>query len=184
MEKNINIVRIVKGGSGMKNKEMDTAMAFRQKLLSSHGCSFDVVITADYGDKIQTFSMFCKVDAVGNLKFTVTDPKTISGIEGEISDQSAAITFDDKVLAFEPIIDDVISPVTAPWILIHTLRSGYVTSSGKDGDNIRVAIDDSYKEDALHLDIWLTQEKVPVRGEILWKGRRTLSVDVRNFTFM
>jgi hypothetical protein len=49
---------------------------------------------------------------------------------------------------------------------------------------IRVAIDDSYGEDALHLDIWLDENDLPKRGEILWKGRRILSLDIENFVFL
>ncbi len=36
-----------------------------------------------------------------------------------------------------------------------TLRSGYITSAGMDGGRLRLTIDDSYEDDALHLDIWL-----------------------------
>ena len=46
---------------------------------------------------------------------------------------------------------------------------------------LRLSIDDSYEEDALHMDIWLNAENVPVRGEILYDDRRILSLDVKNF---
>ena len=59
-----------------------------------------------------------------------------------------------------------------------------VTSCGGDGEYLRLAIDDSYEEDALHLDIWLGSEDLPVRGEVLWQGRRILSLEIKNFTFL
>ena len=42
-------------------------------------------------------------------------------------------------------------------------------------------MDDSYDDDALHLDIWLNSENVPVKAEILFRERKILSLDVQNF---
>lgn len=163
---------------------MDRALALRERLLKSNGCAFDAVITADYGEKIYTFSMHCQADNHGDLTFTVTDPQTISGITGTISQQGGNLTFDDQALAFEMLADGQVTPVSAPWLLIHTLRSGYLASCGEDHDGLRVGIDDSYEADALHLDIWLDGDDLPIRGEILWQGRRVVSVEVRNFSYV
>lgn len=171
-------------GCGVKNNEMNTAMAFRQKLLQCHGCQFDCIVTADYADSIYTFTMSCKADTKGDIQFSVQEPKTISGIEGKITGDGGGLTFDGEVLAFPPMMDGYITPAVAPWVMIKTLRSGYITSCGKDGKYIRLTIDDSYADDALHLDIWLNESHLPVRAEILYDGRRTLSLDVKNFTFM
>ncbi len=177
------IVGLLAGCSAGKS-EIDRAMALRQKLLEGSGCSFDAVITADYGDKIYTFRMDCQGDKEGNLAFTVTEPDTISGITGNISHEKGALTFDDKVLAFELLSEGQVTPVSAPWLIINTLRSGYLSACGTDGENLRIAIDDSYEEDALHLDIWLDSADLPIRAEILWQGRRIVSADIRNFTIL
>lgn len=171
-------------GCGAGEAEIDRAMALRQKLLESSGCSFDAVITADYGDKIYTFTMACKADKTGDLTFTATDPETIAGISGKISDEKGHLTFDDQVLAFELLSEGQVTPVSAPWLVLHTLRGGYLSACGSDGENLRISIDDSYEDDAMHLDIWLDSSDLPVRAEILWKGRRIISVDIRNFTIL
>lgn len=171
-------------GCSEANAEMDRALALRERLLKCNGCTFDAVITADYGDKIYTFSLQCQIDSLGNLAFKVTDPESIEGIEGEISEEGGKLTFADTILAFETMAEGQITPVTAPWLLMHTLRSGYLNICGKDGDGLRIGIDDSYEDDALHLDIWTDANDYPLRGEIIWQGRRILSVDVRNFAFL
>ncbi len=163
--------------------ELDRAMALRAKLLAQ-GVRFSVDITADYGDKIQTFSMDCQTDAKGTLSFTVTKPESISGITGTVSATGGKLTFGDTALAFDLMADGQLSPASAPWILMNTLRSGYLTSGTQEGELLRLAIDDSYREDALHLDIWVDSNDAPVRGEILWQGRRLLSMDVTGFTFL
>lgn len=171
-------------GCGSGGRGMERAMSLRERLLKSNGCAFDAVITADYGEKVYTFSMHCRTDSNGELTFTVTDPQTINGITGTIGPEGGNLTFDKQVLAFEMLADGQVTPVSAPWLLIHTLRSGYLASCGEDGGGLRIRIDDSYAEDALHLDIWLNSDDLPTRGEILWQGRRVVSVEVRNFSYV
>jgi hypothetical protein len=176
------VLLLLTGCSG-KNQEMDRAMNLRSKLLSK-SVSFDAQVTADYADKTYTFTMNCKADTQGNLTFTVIEPALISGITGTVSAGGGKLKFDDVALAFDLMADGQFSPVSGPWILMKTLRSGYLTSCNREGDAFRISIDDSYRDDALHLDIWLNGEDVPIRGEIMWKGRRLLTIDVKNFTFV
>ena len=118
------------------------------------------------------------------MTFTVTKPETIAGITGSISAAGGKLTFDDQAIAFDLLAEGQLSPIAAPWVFIKALRSGYLTSSGNDGEYLRLTVDDSYADDAMHLDIWLGQGDLPVRAEILWKGRRLLSMDVGNFHFL
>lgn len=173
---------LLTGCSG-KNQDLDAAMNLRSKLLSK-AVSFDAQVTADYGDKTYTFSMNCKADTQGNLTFTVVEPEIISGITGKVSATGGKLVFDDVALGFDLMADEQFSPVSGPWLLMKTLRSGYLTSCNREGDALRISIDDSYNDDALHLDIWLNGEDVPVRGEIMWQGRRLLTISVKNFTFV
>lgn len=172
--------------SGCKNaeNELSRAMALREQILSSNGCTFDAVVTADYGDQIYTFSMACQADNQGDLTFTVTDPESISGISGTVTQKGGHLTFDGKALSFEMLADGQVTPVTAPWLLIRTLRSGYLSACGKDEDNLKLAIDDSYEDNALHLDIWIDPQDTPIRAEILWQGQRVVSIEVRNFSYV
>ena len=178
-------VSLLLSGCGLENRELDRMMAFRASLLSGMGCSFKAHITADYQTELYQFTMECRSDEQGNLHFTVQDPESISGISGEIADDKGKLTFhNDTVLAFETLTDEHITPVAAPWIFVKTLRRGYVTSCCVEDDLMRVSVDDSYREDALHLDVWFDNENRPLRAEILWKERRILSLDVSNFEIL
>ncbi len=158
-------------------------MALRAKLLSG-GCSFDVKITADYGDQMYTFGVSCSGDVAGTLEFAVTEPETISGITGRITDGTGKLTFYGTALEFPLMADGQVTPVSAPWILLKTLQGGYLTSAGTDGELTLLTINDSYAEDALQLDIWLNGEDLPVRAEILYAGRRILTMEVSGFAFV
>lgn len=168
-------------GCSGSTKEMDKGLEFRSKLLQANEVCFVAKITADYGDKVYEFSMDCQADGKGDMTFTVTAPETIAGITGCITEDGGKLTFDDIALHIELLTDDQLSPVSAPWIFLKTLRSGYLTSAGMDGEYIRLTIDDSYEDDALQLDIWINDQNLPERVEILYEGRNILSLVVSNF---
>lgn len=159
-------------------------MSLRDQMLKSNGCEFDTTVTADYGDEIYTFQMHCTADADGNVTFTVIAPETIAGISGTITDHQGSLTFDDRVLAFPMLADEQLTPVSAPWILIKTLRGGYINASAQDENGMRILIDDSYLDNALQLDIRTDSQDFPIYAQILWKGTRILSLTVSNFTFL
>lgn len=176
-------VLFLMGCSG-KRGELDRAMTLRADLLGSLGYSFDAEITADYGDKLHTFAMHCTGDNDGNVEFTVTKPETLSGITGRVSSGDGELTFDDVALHFDLLADGQVSPISGPWILVKTLLGGYLTDCVQEEDLLHLQIDDSYEDDALHLDIWLNEENLPIQAEIYYDSRRIVTMAVSNFTIL
>ena len=173
---------LLPGCSG-RGESLDPALALRSRLLSADAYSFDTRITADYGDKVYTFDMNCQVDNTGQVTFSVTAPQTIAGITGTVSAQGGKLTFDDTALAFELLADGQFSPVSAPWVLVHTLHHGYITSVADADSGYMVMINDRYDEDVLNLSVWLDHNGLPAGAEIFWRDRRVLSLTVKNFSF-
>lgn len=167
---------LLTGCSGREN-DLNIAVQLRSAILRAETCSFTALITADYGDMIYTFTLDCISDRDGNVTFSVKEPETIAGITGKITADGGAITFDDAVLAIPLLTDDQLTPVSAPWILMRALRSGYIASAGSG----RIRLDDSYADDALALDITLDDSGMPAMAEIFWKNRRILSIRVVSF---
>ena len=168
-------------GCAGQNKALEQGLKLRTQLLKSGGCTFDADITADYGDTVRGFSLQCQADEKGTIQFSVLKPDSIAGIAGTVDGEDGTLSFESTILHFPLLADQQVTPVSAPWLLMKTLRSGYITSAGSDGDSLRLSIDDSYQEDALHLDIWLNQESIPTKAEILFRERKILSLDVKNF---
>lgn len=158
-----------------------SAMELRERVLKAESYTFQATITADYGDILYTFQMDCTADSAGNLQFTVTDPETIAGITGTISREKAALTFEDKILAFPMLADGQITPVSAPWIFHNTMRSGYLSGCSQDEDGLCIYIDDSFEEKPLRLEIHTDADGLPVNAQIIWEDRRVVSMDIRNF---
>ena len=162
---------------------MDRAMDARSKF-QSFGCRFRATVSADYGDLIHTFVMDCEAEADGDVAFSVAAPDTISGITGKLTGESGFLTFDDEVLAFDLLAEGQLSPVSAPWVLLHTLRGGYLRYVSTADPGLRLTVDDSYADNAMQVDIWLDGDGHPAAAEILWQGRRILTVRVDNFEFL
>lgn len=180
----IYLVLILLCGCSSGDSQMDTALKMRKTLLESSGCAFTAVVCADFTGSTYTFSLDCNASAEGDLSFSVSDPDTIAGISGTVSGEGGTLCFDEEVLAFETIAQGRLTPVSAPWVLVKTLRSGYISACGEDGEYIRLRIDDSYAEDALQLDIWIDRQNCPVRADIYWQQQRLIAMDVRNFTYL
>lgn len=167
-------------GCSAQNRELETGLQLRTRLLNAASCTFQTDITADYGDKQQRFSLQCEADSAGTIRFSVLKPDSIAGIEGLVDGVDGQLTFADTALFFPLLADDQVTPVSAPWLLMKTLRSGCITSAGSSGSQSLLSIDDSYADNALHLDIWL-DSGLPVRSEILYRNRKILSLDVKDF---
>lgn len=172
---------IMMSGCSGRNDALNQAMELRAKLLGSGGCSFRAKVTADYSDKVHSFTMDCQTDLKGDLSFSVIAPDSVAGIQGVISGAEGMLTFEDTVLAFPLLADGQLSPVSAPWIFIQTLYSGHVKFCGMEGEEVHVSIDDSFDDDALRLEVWLDDNLLPCRGEILYRERRILTIVIENF---
>ena len=142
------------------------------------------MITADYEDVLYTFDLDCTEDISGNISFSVIQPETIQGITGILSDKQSALTFDDKVLAFPPLSDGLLSPVIAPYLFIKALRSGYISGCGKDGEGYCIYIDDTYKESPLKLQVFTNADFLPIHTDIIYCNQRILTIDISNFTIL
>ena len=175
------IALVLLTGCTGKRDELDRAMQLRANLLGCLGCSFDVAITADYGDELHKFAMACEADGRGNLSFTVTEPETIAGITGHIASGEGKLTFDDVILQFPLMADEQVTPISGPWILMKTLLGGYLTAAGEEENLLHLTIHDSYEDDALRMEIWLNEDNAPVCGEIFYDGRRIVTMTVENF---
>ena len=171
-------------GCGGADDAMDQGLSLRSRLLQASQCVFDAVITADYGDKTYTFAMGCDFDARGNLSFTVQSPDTIAGITGIIDGKGGNLTFGDTALSFPLLADEQLSPVSAPWVFMKSLRGGYITSAGEVDGCVRLVIDDRYEEDPLTVHIWLNEAQIPILAEIYYDKRRILTVEVENYRIM
>lgn len=174
---------VLLGGCASADREMEQALSVRSRLANS-GCSFRCEITADYINTVEEFTLECATDTAASLTFTVVEPESVSGITGMVSAGEGKLTFDQTVLSFPLMADGRLSPVSSPWILIETLRSGYITACVREEELLHLTVDDSYADDALTLDVWIGENGSLNAAEISWQGRRVVSMKVEDFAYL
>jgi len=171
-------------GCAGKHDALDKVLMVRSEVMNCSGVAFNAVITADYLDELYVFELRCDTNEQGDLSFQVVSPQTISGIAGTIAGDEGFLTFDDEVLAFEPLAEGRISPVFAPWVFIKTLRSGYIQACAQEQEQIIAVINDSYADNALQLRISINSSGVPYFIEIMWNQYRCISMEISDFRYV
>ena len=169
-------------GCQQSEHELDRALLLRNKTVSANQCSFFASISAEYDNEVYTFDLICKEEKDNDMSFAVIKPDTITGISGTIDESSGKLTFDDEILAFELMIDNRLSPISAPWLMLHLLKSGYIAACGKEGDGIHIQLEDTYAGEKVLIDLYTDNENNPIRADILWKGQRRLSIIVKEYS--
>ena len=178
------IICLLFSGCTSGTDAMDDALQFRRRLTESENYSFECTVTADYNDYIYSFSMQCNFDRQGNMEFSVLEPDTISGITGKMDSDGGKFTFDDQVLMFPMLADGYISPISAPWLISSIIRGGYIHSAVKTDNGLHFIYHDSFYEEPVQLEVFTDSSGNLKDAEILWQGRRILTLTVRNFSYM
>ena len=80
------------------------------------------------------------------------------------------------------MIDNRLSPVAAPWLMLHMLKSGYISACGSSEDGMHIRIEDTYSNETVLLDLYTDKQNNPIRADIIWNGMRNLAIDVREFS--
>ena len=174
------LLPLLMGCSGT-SKDLDAGINLRSKILQAAQCILTLDITAEYNGRICGFTMDCTADRNGDLAFTVVEPDTISGISGKLTGEEGQICFDNMTLQFPLAAENLPSPICAPWILINSLRCGFLSSSCVEEGKTRLSIDSRFSGDSLKLDVWLDEANLPAHADILSDGCRILSMDVTKF---
>lgn len=169
-------------GCAGTDRDMEQAMDIRSRLLST-SCSFSAEITADYIDIREQFTMECTWEPEGLLRFRVTQPEEIAGICGSVSGTEGTLDFEDTVLALPLMAEDRLSPVSGPWVMMKALGSGNLLGCDLEEETLHLTLRDSYDDDAMDAEVWL-EDGVPKEAEISWKGRRNLTMEIENFSFV
>lgn len=175
---------ILLGGCKSDSTQMAKAIAFRETIQHAKECTFTAQVTTDYGDSIYTFGVECRADSGNNMNIQVSEPETISGITCNVSGQTGKLIFDDKVLLFETLTDGQITPVLSPWLMMHAIRGGSIAYCTLDDRRMRLRIEDTFSDTPFATEVYLNESNVPCYAEIVWQGRRIVSIQISNFTIL
>ena len=169
-------------GCGEKDGHLSEGIAFRSKLVQQNGCRFRAEITADKGSDILRFCLDCEGDGQGNVSFVLTEPETLAGISGTISEAGGKITYDGMSVDFGLLLQDAIAPAAAPALLVNSWISGYMLWGGKDGETYCMCCEQVLEGRSLEVESFFKNE-LPFYAEVCYNGSRILEIQIIDFQY-
>lgn len=167
-----------KGGESL----LARGVTFRNQLISAGGCSFRALITADYGQEVQTFTLDCDADGEGMVSFCVVEPETIRDITGMVRGDEGTVTYDGLQLAFPLMVYDQISPVSAPALTVSCWLREFILSAGAFNQEYRVTYEKKIQEKVLLIDTYFEKD-IPISAELCYNGYRIIHIQFTDFLF-
>ena len=169
---------------GKESDVLQAPMDFRASLLEAGGCSFSASISADYGDSVNEFTVFCECMTDGTAHISVTAPDSIAGIEAELSDCGKTLVFGETAVAFATLANGNLAPVCAPSVLTAAWTSAYIRSSGNEADTVRTTYEYGYDEELLIADCWFNEKMIPICAEFCYNDKTILKMEITDFSFV
>ena len=169
--------------AGSAKRPAQPPLTFRTALLQSGGCSFTAAITADYGESAASFTLDCVFSPETGASVTVTEPESIAGIQAQVKDTAASVSYDGMQLGLGSLANGNLAPLAAPYVLGQCWAGEYIDSTGTEDGLLRTTYRMGYEEKELVVDTWFSQEPLtPVRAELSFEGRMVLRADISAFS--
>ncbi len=161
---------------------LSPAIKFRTDLVQAGGCSFTALITADFGDTVQEFTLECMTDDSDRLHLTVIAPETLAGISATVSEAGGKITYDGMAMDFGLLANGNVIPAAAPAIVNACWTGAYIACGGDEDGLYRVTYEKDYDEKKLIVDTWF-EKNLPICAEICYNDERIIKITISDFSF-
>lgn len=164
------------------------ALDVRAKYLAMTGCTAQLDITADYGERV--FS--CKVDldhtAGQETVLTIQEPELLRGVTARIREEESLLEFQGICLETGPLSPEGLSPVDCIPYFFREIREGFLSQWGMEEVDgvpcLRLTTSDPERKagEGTETVLWFRQEDFALcRGEIRVDGWTGLRCEVTGF---
>lgn len=174
------------GGVG-GNGPQEQALELRAAYLAADGCTAKLDVTADYGQRVYTYTVDVRVTG-GESVLTVTAPEELAGITARLTDGESQLEYDGAVLETGPLSKDGLTPLSAVPTLLYSARSGFIDNCTQERlgerDTLRILCRDPERPagQGLETTLWFdTASRALVRGEIALDGYRVILCEFEKF---
>lgn len=172
------------GGSGAD----ELALIIRGEYLAAAGCACRMEVTADYGQRVYTYTLDAESDGEETV-VTVAAPEEAAGITARVAGTDSWLEYDGTVLETGDLTGDGLSPLGAVPALLESARSGFMDSCTLEPlgelDTLRVLCRDpvSNPGEGLETTLWFdAASHALVRGEIAQDGCRVILCEFSSFS--
>ncbi len=169
-------------GCASETSVLEPAIEFRSALLQAGGCSFRAKIEADFGDRVEIFTVDCDYGADGTARLTIVEPETIAGITAAVTDGGGKITYDGMSVEFGLLANGSVIPAAAPALTAFCWSGEYIAAAGTEEDVYRVTYEKDYGEKRLQIDTYFKND-LPFFAEVCYNDQRILKLDISDYSF-
>jgi hypothetical protein len=155
----------------------DNALEIRTAIIEAQSISVTSAVTANYGDRVYTFSLDYTESADGG-EIKILAPQSIAGVTARVTGGGVKLVYDGAELDTGVMADGETTPAGAVPTLIAQWRTGFVTSgvSERYGERDTFAMTTDIS-DVVSQKTWFdASTKLPIRAEIISGGNLILSV--------
>jgi len=163
------------------------ALQARGKYLEMTIWSARAQITADYGQRVYTFSVTASGDAEQTL-LVLTAPETVAGMATRMGAEGTVLEYDGVQMNTGALPDGKTVPMQAIPKLLQAMRSGYIRSCQmQDGSVLFIRCGDPEQGPGSgeEISLWVdAQDFSLLRGEIFMDGYCAIRCEMAEFAMM
>lgn len=172
-------------------EEDQLALQLREDFLTMAGCSGQMKLTADYGQRVYTYSVTFSSDQEQGMTLVLTAPEAVAGITATIEHGQTNLVYDGVRLETGPLNKDGISPLDALPALIAAVQNGCLAETGSEllgeTDTLRLCYRDSEQGtgEGTETTLWFCKDrKTLLRGELRSSGSTVIRCEFSAFNII
>ena len=177
------VVSLTGCGQGVEAEQQ--ALNMRGQYLSDTPCSMVAELTADYGQRVYTFTVSADVTQE-EMTLTIQEPDLLSGITAHLTEDSSSLVYDGLVLELGELDVDGLSPMEAIPALFESIRGDYMAECILNEEDATLTIHytdpDQQQETGRETTVVFETETGAIKqGEINVDGRRVITLTCQEF---
>ena len=182
----LSACRAAEGTTGLQEQ----ALAIRSSYLESTGCTAQLNVAADYGQRVYTYTV--NVTATGEeTVLIVAQPQELAGITVRVNGANGRLEYDGAILETGALDGDGLTPLSAVPALLESARSEFMDSCTieklGEQDTLRILCRDPEEAagQGRETTLWFdAQTHALVRGEIAVDGYRVILCEFSQFSLL
>lgn len=175
------------GGAGEDNGPLEQALAIRGEYLAAAGCTARLDVTADYGQRVYTYTVDVTASD-GCTALQVVAPEEVAGFTAYLDGAQGSLEYNGAVLETGELSSDGLTPLSAVPAMLETARSGFIADCTREmlgeRETVRVQCHDPAAQpgNGRESTLWFDADShVLLRGEISVDGRRAITCEFSEF---
>ena len=123
-------------GAGSEQEMLDA----RSKYLSMAGCTAQVELTADYGERIFPCTVVLDHTAGGETTLTLLEPELLRGVTARVRAGELTLEFDGMAVEAGPLLPEGLSPLDCLPFVLEQMKTGYLSGKFTEGKTLTTIV--------------------------------------------